>query len=308
MRLQPGEEDQHRERHPAPDARDDDRPHRVGAQQPDRPVAEQVRVVDEDLVDDPDVALPHEAARGPRRRSSARSTARSISVRTTRCPRIWRLSSSATASPPTERPADGPERVHRRCCDRAEEARVQRVVGCRRGSSGSSRGRSTARRRAAWNVKVLSFLKERTSPPMAGSTWMSTMNDQRRRDQRVGAAGWAARAAGLGGRGGGFAVVTSARTSGWRVGVLMVQGRSPGGAGRSPRPPDGRRVVVGASPPWARRASASLAAASSCDLTVALAEGLALRPQRGRGCCRSGPCRRSRSAPTARSARRCARP
>ena len=30
-------------------------------QQPDRPVAEQVRVVDEDLVDDPDVALPHEA-------------------------------------------------------------------------------------------------------------------------------------------------------------------------------------------------------------------------------------------------------
>ena len=46
---------------PAPDRRDDDRPHRVLAQQPDRPLAEHVRVVDEDLVDDPDVGLPHEA-------------------------------------------------------------------------------------------------------------------------------------------------------------------------------------------------------------------------------------------------------
>ena len=37
-RLQPGEEDQHRERQAAPDARDDDRPDRVRAEQPHRAV------------------------------------------------------------------------------------------------------------------------------------------------------------------------------------------------------------------------------------------------------------------------------
>ena len=51
----------------------------------------------------------------------------SISVRTSRMPRISRLSSSATSEPADERQADGPERVDHRVLHRAEEAGVQRV-------------------------------------------------------------------------------------------------------------------------------------------------------------------------------------
>ena len=59
-RLETGQEEEHRQRQPAPDARDHDRPHGVGTEQPARPVVEQVRVVHEDLVHDPRVALEHE--------------------------------------------------------------------------------------------------------------------------------------------------------------------------------------------------------------------------------------------------------
>ena len=128
LRLQAGEEDEDRERQPAPDARDDDRPHRVGPQQPDRPVAQQVGVVDEDLVDDPDVALPHE---GPQHGDHvARHDPRHEHQR----PRDalaghLAVQQQRDGEPADQRARDRPERVDRRVRHRAPEARVQRVVG-----------------------------------------------------------------------------------------------------------------------------------------------------------------------------------
>ena len=127
-RLQPREEDQHRERQPAPDRGDDDRPQRVGPAQPHRPVAEQPGVVDEDLVDDPDVALPHElpqqrddeARHDPRRQHQradhALAADRAVDERRDR-------------EPADERPADGEEGVDGGVPHRAEEAGPQRRVG-----------------------------------------------------------------------------------------------------------------------------------------------------------------------------------
>ena len=96
--------------------------------QPHRPLAEEPEVVDEDLVDDPDVALPHELPQ--QRDDEARHDPRRQHQRADQLLAADRaVEQHRHREPAGERPADGDEGVDGGVLHGAEEARPQRAVG-----------------------------------------------------------------------------------------------------------------------------------------------------------------------------------